>query len=303
MSSVGDALSGSSGSSDAAIGVNDQTFSDATLGDQIQGGSGDFGTGVSASDAGGGGFQNFSNLTNALSGAGGAGAGASPAAAQVASMTPPSAAAATGGDPVGAASGTQSSTAPGSSPTGQTQQQQTQPNQQNQNDQQYAPKSATDQLKALLKQLSGKPPGPTGPVPQGGQNAPFALPTLAAGQTGAQSPRMMQAQVAQPLVNDLADNVPPWFTSSDTPIPWKGAGDAANQVAGAPPAAASIPPGAAQQPAAQAERTNADGDASRRRARQPGHSRRNASRRHASAAATTGRPNRRRRAGRQHQRP
>jgi hypothetical protein len=251
MSAVGDALSGSS---DALSGVNAQTFSDATLGDQMQGGTGDFtGGDISASDAGGGGFQNFSNLANALSGAGSGGVGASPAAAQAASMTPPSAAAASGGDPVGAASGTQSETAPGSSPTGQNQQQQIGQNQNQQDQNQYAPKSATDQLKALLKQLSGKPPGPTGLVPQGGQNAPFALPTLAAGQTGAQSPRM-------PLPNVDAGE-----TGAQSPGSFLGTpvqpndGSAVSQVAGAPSAAASIPPGAAQQPAAQAERTNADG--------------------------------------------
>jgi hypothetical protein len=185
MSNVGDALS-SGGSS--ATGVNDQTFSDATLGDQIQGGSGDFtGGDVSASDAGGGGFQNFSNLATALSGGGAGGIGASPAAAQAASMTPPGAAAQTGGDPVGAASGTQSGTTPGSSPADQNQQQQTGQNKNQQDQNQYAPKSPTDQLKALLKQLSGKPAGPTGPTVPAAPSAPFALPTLAAGQTGAQA--------------------------------------------------------------------------------------------------------------------
>jgi hypothetical protein len=255
MSNVGDALSGSSGGSDPLSGVNNQTFADATLGDQIQGGTGDFtGGDISASDAGGGGFQTFSNLTNALSGAGGDGAGASPAAAQAASMTPPSAAAATGGDPVGAASGTQSSTTPGSTPTGQNQQQQTQPNQQNQNDQQYAPKSATDQLKALLKQLSGKPPGPTGPVPQGGQNAPFALPTLAAGQTGAQSTGQA-LNPANQVGLDAAASMATGLPAGDAPE----FDPATGTWGGSTPAAASIPPGAAQQPAAQAERTNADG--------------------------------------------
>src|SRR5580704_16869831 len=178
MSNVGDALSGSGSS---ASGVNDQTFADASLGDQMQGGTGNF-TDVSSTDAGGGGFQNFNDVVNALGGTGGPGAvGASPAASPTAA-----AASATGGDPVGASGGTQSSTTPGSSP-GPNQQQQTQPNQQNQNDQQYAPKSATDQLKALLKQLSGKPTGPTGPTVPAAPAAPFALPTLAAGQTGPQS--------------------------------------------------------------------------------------------------------------------
>src|SRR5580692_11152589 len=187
MSNVGDALSGSGSS---ASGVNDQTFADASLGDQMQGGTGNF-TDVSSTDAGGGGFQNFSDLANALSGGGAGGVGASPAAAQAASMAPaPSAAAASGGDPVGAASGTQSSTTPGSSPTGQNQQQQTGQNKNSQDQNQYAPKSATDQLRALLKQLSGKPTGPTGPTVPAAPAAPFAMPTLAPGQTGEQSPRM-----------------------------------------------------------------------------------------------------------------
>jgi hypothetical protein len=248
MSNVGDALSG--GGTDTS-GVTDSTFADASLGDQIQGGTGDFSGGdISQSDAGGGGFQNYSNLTNALSGAAGGGAGASPVAAQTASMTPPGAAQTTGGDPVGASGGTQSGTTPGSTPTGQNQQQQTN---QNQTDQQYAPKSATDQLKALFKQLSGKPQGPTGPVPQGGQNAPFALPTLAAGQTGAQSPRMALPNVG---AGETGAQSPGSFLG--TPVQ-PGDGSAVSQVAGAPPAAASIPPGAASQPARQAERANADG--------------------------------------------
>jgi hypothetical protein len=249
MSNVGDALSGSSGSTDAASGVNDQTFSDATLGDQIQGGSGDFGTGVSASDAGGGGFQNFNDVVNALGGTGGPGAvGASPAASPTAA-----AASATGGDPVGASGGTQSSTAPGSSP-GPNQQQQTQPNQQNQNDQQYAPKSATDQLKALLKQLSGKPTGPTGPTVPAAAAAPFAppgqtmpLPGLARGQTGAQSPQM-------PLPNVDAGETGAQSPGSfyGTPLQPSG-GSPVSQVAGAPAADARIAPGAAQQPSADAD--------------------------------------------------
>ena len=200
MSNVGDALSGSGSS---ASGVNDQTFADATLGDQIQGGTGDFtGGDISPSDAGGGGFQNFSNLATALSGGGAGGIGASPAAAQAASMTPPGAAAASGGDPVGAASGTQSGTTPGSSPTDQNQQQQT-----GQNKNQYAPKSATDQLKTLLKQLSGKPTGPTGPTVPAAPSAPFALPTLAAGQTGPQS-ALRQLVSGQPAAASLEPGAP-----------------------------------------------------------------------------------------------
>ena len=181
MSNVGDALSGSGGG-----GISDSTFSDASLGDQITGGSGDFGTGdASAFAPAGNDFNSFSSIANALSG-GSAGVGATPTAVQSASMTPPAAAAQTGGDPTGAAGGTQSSTTPGSTPTDPNQ---PQGGKQQQNDPNYAPPQAVSQLKALLKQLnSGKPAGPTGPTPQGGQNAPFALPTLAAGQTGAQSP-------------------------------------------------------------------------------------------------------------------
>jgi hypothetical protein len=185
MSQVGDALSG--GGSDAT-GVSDSTFSDASLGDQITGGDGSlFGAGDASAFGAGSGpseFSQASNLADALSS--GSPVGASSVGAQSASMTPPGAAAATGGDPTGAASGTQSNTTPGS-PTNQNQQQQTGGQQKNQ-DPNYAPPQAVDQLKALLKQLnSGKPAGPTGPTPQGGQAQPFALPTLAAGQTGPQS--------------------------------------------------------------------------------------------------------------------
>ena len=158
MSSGGGDLSG--GSSDALSGVNDQTFSDASLGDQITGGSGDiFGAG-DTSAFGGGGSNPISNVVNALSGGGVAGAGpaASPTLTQAASMSPPSATA--GGDPVGAASGTQSATTPGATPANSNQQQ----GGGQQNQQQYAPPSAVNELKALLKALSGKPTGPTGPI-------------------------------------------------------------------------------------------------------------------------------------------
>jgi hypothetical protein len=241
MSDVGNALSG--GGTNTS-GVNDQTFADATLGDQIQGGTGDFTGGtVSPSDASGGGFQNFSDIANALSG-GGVGA-ASPTAAQSIAMSPPSAAAATGGDPVGAAGGTQSSTTPGSSPADQNQQQQTGQSKNQPDQNQYAPKSATDQLKTLLKALSGKPTGPTGPVPAA-PSAPFALPTLAAGQTGPQSPQM-------PLPNVDAGETGAQSPGSfyGTPLQPQPASPV-SQVAGAPQAEARIPPGAATQPSAAA---------------------------------------------------
>jgi hypothetical protein len=225
MSNVGDALSGSGSS---ASGVNDQTFADASLGDQMQGGTGNF-TDVSSTDAGGGGFQNFNDVVNALGGTGGPGAvGASPAASPTAA-----AASATGGDPVGASGGTQSSTTPGSSP-GPNQQQQTQPNQQNQNDQQYAPKSATDQLKALLKQLSGKPTGPTGPTVPAAPAAPFALPTLAAGQTGPQS-ALRQLVGSQPAGASLEVGQ----TGPQSPGP--GAGFAGSQPGGSADIPAEVP--------------------------------------------------------------
>src|SRR5580693_6623856 len=237
MSNVGDALSGSGSS---ASGVNDQTFADATLGDQMQGGTGDF----TGGDAGGGPteFNQFSDVANALSS--GTPAGASPTVAQSVAMNPPSAAASTGGDPVGAASGTQSSTTPGSSPADQNQQQQTGQTKNQQDQNQYAPKSATDQLRALLKQLSGKPTGPTGPTVPAAPSAPFALPTLARGQTGPQSPQM-------PLPNVDAGETGAQSPGSfyGTPLQPSG-GSPVSQVAGAPAAAARIAPNAATQPSA-----------------------------------------------------
>lgn len=214
MSNVGDALSGGGSS---ASGISDTTLSDASLGDQLAGGTGDFGTGVGANafgDAGGGGnsFSSFNDIANAFSG-GGAGVGATPTAVQSASMTPPAAAGQTGGDPTGAAGGTQSNTAPGSTPTNQNKQQQTGDGKQQNPD--YAPPSAVAQLKSLLKQLNtGKPPGPTGPVPQGGQNAPFALPTLAAGQTGPQSPSLFGSNPAVARLEGGAPEMGPGFPGS-----------------------------------------------------------------------------------------
>src|SRR5580693_629770 len=227
MSNVGDALSGSGSS---ASGVNDQTFADATLGDQMQGGTGDF----TGGDAGGGPteFNQFSDVANALSS--GTPAGASPTVAQSVAMNPPSAAASTGGDPVGAASGTQSSTTPGSSPADQNQQQQTGQTKNQQDQNQYAPKSATDQLKALLKQLSGKPTGPTGPTVPAAPAAPFALPTLAAGQTGPQS-ALRQLVGSQPAGASLEVGQ----TGPQSPGP--GAGFAGSQPGGSADIPAEVP--------------------------------------------------------------
>jgi hypothetical protein len=252
MSNVGDAFSGSDTS-----GNLDQTFSDATLGDQMQGGSGDiFGSGSGDTSGGPGEFSQTSDLANALSS--GSPVGSSPAMAQAASLAPPGAAAATGGDPVGAASGTQSSTTPGSTPDQQSSGGRTQ-NQPQQGDQQYAPKSATDQLKALLKQLSGKPAGPTGqlPTPQGATALPpsqpgqtMPLPGLARGQTGPQSP-----QGQPPNEGGIANlpNVDAGETGAQspgsfygTPIQPQAPASPVSQVAGAPPAEARVPPDAAQ---------------------------------------------------------
>ena len=239
MSSGGGDLSG--GSSDALSGVNDQTFSDASLGDQITGGSGDiFGTG-DTSAFGGGGSNPISNVVNALSGGGIAGAGpaASPTLTQAASMSPPSAAA--GGDPVGAASGTQSATTPGSTPSNQNQQQ----GGGQQSQQQYAPPSAVNELKALLKALSGKPTGPTGPVPNQ-TPAQMPLPTLAPGQTG--RPSFTPAMIGGMPNEGGIDNLPSLAAGETLPPSGRRPGDALDQVAGAPAAAASIPPNAASQP-------------------------------------------------------
>ena len=254
MSNVGDALS--TGSTDGSgTGISDTTLSDASLGDQMMGGDGSFGTGDASAFGGPTEFSQASDLANALSS--GSPVGASSVGAQSASMTPPGAAAATGGDPTGATSGTQSNTTPGSSPD-QNQQQQTGGGK-NQQNSDYAPPQAVDQLKSLLKQLnSGKPAGPTGPTPTGGQAAPFALPTLAAAQTGAQSPRMPLPAVA---AGQTGPQSPGSFLGTSVQ---PGGGDGAGGASGANPADAAIPPGAAQQPTAEAAadgavQTNAQG--------------------------------------------
>ena len=246
MSNVGDALSGSSGN-----GVTDPTGS-SSFGDTPNLTDSDF-AGLSDSDIMGTGggpteFGQASDLANALSS--GSPVGSSSVGAQSASMTPPGTAAATGGDPTGATGGTQSNTAPGSSPDQNQQQQGGGKNQQNPD---YAPPQAVSQLKALLKQLnSGKPAGPTGPTPTGGQAAPFALPTLAAGQTGAQSPRMPLPAVA---AGQTGEQSPGSFYGTSVQPQTTGV----NDIAGSAPADAAIPPGAASQPTAEAARTSADG--------------------------------------------
>jgi hypothetical protein len=224
MSNVGDALSGSggSGTTDATgsggdvPNITDATFSGLTDADVMGMGS-----------AGSGGFNSFNNLVSALSGGGG---GAGPTG--VGAPTP---AAATGGDPVGAASGTQSATTPGSTPANSNQQGgsgsgsgsggQSQ-------DGQHAPPSAVAELKTLLKGLSGQPAGPTGftgpTVPASVASSSSPLATLAAGQTGPQSTGSFYGTPVQPQTTGV------------------------NEIAGSAPAAASIQPGAAQQPTAAA---------------------------------------------------
>ena len=200
MSQISDAFSGTSSS-----GVNDQTFSDANLGDAMTGGSGDlFGGG-----SGGGGFNAFNDIANALSG-GAAGVGATPQAVQSASMTPPSAAGASGGDPTGAASGTQSATSPGSTPTNQNQQQQSGQNNQPQD---HAPPDAVAELRTLLKGLAGKPTGPTGQLPtvskgETGPQSPPILPGLTPGETGPQSPMQTSTDVLRNAAAQLVGAAP-----------------------------------------------------------------------------------------------
>jgi hypothetical protein len=194
--SQGDSVTGGTGTTDTS-GL-DQTFSDASLGDQFMGGSGDiFGGDATAA----GGFNSFNSIANALAGGG---AGASPQAAQAASMsTPPSA---TGGDPTGSSSGTQSSTTPGQS------QNQGPPQQNQQQQQAYAPPDAVQELNKLLEKIQGKPPGPTGLTPKPGETGPQSplvqgrlpnqggitnLPNVAPGETGPQSPQYTLPGVAK----------------------------------------------------------------------------------------------------------
>lgn len=222
MSSIGDAFSGTtSGTTDTSgLDVNSMFGNlpnnafDATGGGDV-------------SNLGGGGFNSFSDLANALSGGG---YGGSPNAAQSIAMTPPSAAATSGGDPTGAASGTQSATSPGSQPA---QPQGGGGGQQNQQQGQHAPPQAVDQLRTLLKQLAGaKPQGPTGMMQRAGAiPTPPALPTLSAGQTGPQSTGSFYGTPVQPMAPlDAAASIPA-------------------QVAGSQPAGASLEQGGTPPPA------------------------------------------------------
>ena len=234
MSNVGDALSGSSGN-----GVTDPTGS-SSFGDTPNLTDSDF-AGLTDADIMGGSsggpteFSQISDLTNALTGAGGgAGGGAIPSAAAPA-------AAATGGDPLGASGGTQSNTTPGATPN---QNQQQQGGGGGQHDPDHAPPTAVAELKTLLKGLSGQPTGPTGPLPQGGQAQPFALPTLAAGQTGARSPQMALPAVA---AGQTGGQSPGSFYGTSVQPQTTGVNDIVGGAGGANPADAAIPPGAAQQ--------------------------------------------------------
>jgi hypothetical protein len=254
MSQVGDALSGSGGSGvtdttgSSSFGdvpnITDATFSGLTDADIMGGGSA------------GNDFNSFNTLMNAFSGGGtSGGAGGITAAGAI-----PTAAAsgATGGDPVGATGGTQSNTTPGSAPASTSSSSGGQNQNQTQSDPNHAPQSAVDELKTLLKGLSGKPSGPSGPVPANGP-APFALPTVAAGQTGAQSPPMLPGlapgQTGAPsppmLPGVAAGQTGPQSPGSfyGTPVQPKPPVD----VSGSTPAAARVPPGAASAPAAAPE--------------------------------------------------
>ena len=238
MSNVGDALTGSGGS-----GVTDPTGS-SSFGDTPNLTDSDFAGLTDADIMGGSGggpseFSQFSDLTNALSSGSPVG---SSVGAQSASMTPPGTAAATGGDPIGATGGTQSNTTPGATPN-QNQQQQGGGGG-GQHDPDHAPPTAVAELKTLLKGLSGQPTGPTGPLPQGGQAQPFALPTLAAGQTGARSPQMTLPAVA---AGQTGGQSPGSFYGTSVQPQTTGVNDIVGGAGGANPADAAIPPGAAQQ--------------------------------------------------------
>jgi hypothetical protein len=224
MSSVGDALSGSSGS--GASGVNDTTFSDATLGDQMMGGGGSLFGGGDTTASSSGGFTSFNDMMNAISSGG---LGANSAAAQ--SLSSPSAAAsATGGDPVGAASGTQSSTTPGSAPANLNQPQPGQGQQQNQQQQDHAPPSAVNELKALIKQLSGKPTGPTGPIAAPASQQQGLAQVVASAQRPSNiQPANMQGAASIPAYGAGADQ--PGVDAASS-IPAYGAGDAAQDPGG-----------------------------------------------------------------------
>ena len=238
MSNVGDALTGSGGS-----GVTDPTGS-SSFGDTPNLTDSDFAGLTDADIMGGSGggpseFSQFSDLTNALSSGSPVG---SSVGAQSASMTPPGTAAATGGDPIGATGGTQSNTTPGATPN-QNQQQQGGGGG-GQHDPDHAPPTAVAELKTLLKGLSGQPTGPTGPLPQGGQAQPFALPTLAAGQTGARSPQMTLPALA---AGQTGGQSPGSFYGTSVQPQTTGVNDIVGGAGGANPADAAIPPGAAQQ--------------------------------------------------------
>ena len=237
MSNVGDALTGSGGS-----GVTDPTGS-SSFGDTPNLTDSDFAGLTDADIMGGSGggpseFSQFSDLTNALSSGSPVG---SSVGAQSASMTPPGTAAATGGDPIGATGGTQSNTTPGSTPN---QNQQQQGGGGGQHDPDHAPPTAVAELKTLLKGLSGQPTGPTGQTPQGGQAQPFALPTLAAGQTGARSPQMSLPALA---AGQTGGQSPGSFYGTSVQPQTTGVNDIVGGAGGANPADAAIPPGAAQQ--------------------------------------------------------
>jgi hypothetical protein len=226
MSDVGDALTGGGSSTSGVTGASGNGFGDTpNLTDA------DFAGLTDADIMGGGGggpteFNTFSSIANALSGGAG-GIGSSPQAAQTAAMTPPAVAAQTGGDPAGAAGGTQSNAQPGGSnaqPGGSNQQQQSQPQQQD-----HAPPSAVAELRALLKGMSGQPTGPTGPIQQasaiptsplaaliGSSPAAARLPPVVPGETGAQSPGAGAGFAgSQP---GGAEDIPAQITAGGTPV-------------------------------------------------------------------------------------
>jgi hypothetical protein len=237
MSSVGDSFTGDTSGTTDTSGLDVNSLFGNLPSDAFDASSTD-----TSGLTGDGGFNSFSSIANALSS--GTPIGASPTVAQSASMSP-AAAAAPGSDPTGAASGTQSSTTPGQTPANSNQPSQGGGGQNQQQQNPYAPPAAVNQLKQLLKGLSGQPTGPTGQAPAAPGQQPFALPTLARGQTGPQSPQMALPALAAGQ------------TGPQSPLA---------ALAGTQPAAASIPPGAASQPTAAAgggggtPATNAQGE-------------------------------------------
>lgn len=206
MSNIGQAFSSGGG-------ITDQTLADASFGDVMQGGTGDFGTGAGANaftDAGNN-FPSFNAIANAFSG----GTGGNPPIVNASAFTAP-AAAGGGGDPVAAQGGTQSGTSSGGrqGPEQNQQQQQSAPGQPPQ--QQPLPPQIQE-LRDALRKLLGPPPGPTGLTPPRTPTVPGALNALFGNQqANARTPP--PDQVGRSItVQPKAAPVPPYEPSDTGP--------------------------------------------------------------------------------------